>query len=437
MKRLFAALGALALASVGVLAQTNYLADNGIFTNLFNISNTWGALQAFNGGATASTQAAGDSSTNLATTAFVANALSGTTKSLNAAGALAVTDCQNSVSLDGAAFYTLTASSVASFPTGCRISVFNTDASRGKNISISGLTFNNGNILWPQQSFTIFNSGSAWVVLNDPGIWQLPTTTTFNVDPVNGNNSNDCLAPGTGACLTVAGALAYVCNNIDAMGHRTIIQLADDLTHYTTQINACEVKGAGDTSFTSTPVIRGNVATPANVVINTTSSSGFVSVNVHTAWRLEGITWKVTTGGQAVVADVGSIVYIGNNDFQVGSCCNVFQALNSGFIEIVSNFSISANANVVLYANNGGRYVFQPVTVTLNSSPVWAFAFAYVFSNASVYMPGVTFGGTGATGNRCNLILAGGVDTNGGGATYLPGNVACSGGAIVSPGWYN
>ena len=200
-----------------------------------------------------------------------------------------------------------------------------------------------------------------------------------------------------------------MCNHIDAMGNQPIIQLADDTTHYTTSVNLCDVKGAVAGSFTTfAPTLRGNVSSLGNVVLKTTSSTGITAVNVH----------------------------IGANKFTTGSCCNVMQALNGGFIEWVANFTINGTANTVMYANNGGRFISQPITVTISGTPAWGFSFAFMASNASAYIPSVTFSGS-ATGTRCSIATAAGIDTNGSGSTYLPGSVACSGGSIVSPGWYN
>ena len=345
--------------------------------------------------------------------------------------------CGNVVAAGGSAFYSLTVGAASGFPAGCTITFANTDTGRAKAMAVNGVTWPNGGFLWPLQTSAIVNVANAWVIANSPGRWALAADVTFFVDPVSGADTNDCLASGAGACLTIAKAISnYACNAIDAQGHKPIIQLADDTTHYTTQVNLCPVHGTVNAGFTTVPVLRGNVATPANVRMNVTSGNDITAVNVGHAWRVEGIDFRITTGGTAIVADVFSKIYIGVNSFNVGACCNVFGAQNGGFIEWVSNFTIAGPANAVINNAMGGKTVSQAITVTITGTPAWAFAFANLITGGDALLTGVTFSGA-STGNRCSISTGGGIDTGGSGATFLPGNVACSGGSVVNPGWYN
>ena len=63
-------------------------------------------------------------------------------------------------------------------------------------------------------------------------------------------------------------------------------------------------------------------------------------------------------------------------------------------------------------------------TITVTGAPAWSTAFAQSSGGASIRAVGNVFSGAGATGKRYDATLNGVINTNGGGAAYLPGSIA-------------
>src|SRR5207248_2112843 len=110
----------------------------------------------------------------------------------------------------------------------------------------------------------VFNDNNVWRVIR-PNRWRLTAATTLNVDPVNGNDSNDGLATGTGNALaTPQKAWDTAADNFDLAGQTLTLQHADGT--YTTGI-ASKKAMFGSAGYQSV-IIKGNTATPANVLFN-------------------------------------------------------------------------------------------------------------------------------------------------------------------------
>jgi hypothetical protein len=96
-------------------------------------------------------------------------------------------------------------------------------------------------------------------------------------------------------------------------------------------------------------------------------------------------------------------------------------------IVIGANYAISGSASEHLFASQNSMIAANGRTVTLSGSPVFSTAYAYAFRQAGIAVNGSTFSGSTGSGSiRYKLAVAGMIDTNGGGAGYLPGDTAGS-----------
>ncbi len=118
---------------------------------------------------------------------------------------VATSDCGKTVQMGtgSTGFLTVTLPAVSGFGANCAVTVVNGDSTRGK--LLSGFPSDLSNILWPNQTLRVGIVNGAWVTLQNPGIWQAPSSVTLNVDHVSGSSSNtDCLATsGAGACASI------------------------------------------------------------------------------------------------------------------------------------------------------------------------------------------------------------------------------------------
>jgi hypothetical protein len=94
-------------------------------------------------------------------------------------------------------------------------------------------------------------------------------------------------------------------------------------------------------------------------------------------------------------------------------------------ISVTANYTISGGGLMHLQASNGG-YIVPGVglTVTLTGTPAFSSAFAGAVTG-NIGTAANTYSGS-ATGSRYSATLNGVINTNGGGATYFPGNSAGS-----------
>ena len=157
-----------------------------------------------------------------------------------------------------------------------------------------------------------------------------------------------------------------------------------------------------------------------------------------------GVNLSVTNAGPIVGYNYsmqaiggGSITYLGGASY-VGGASNAgaFYATVGGKIFITQSFEVSAMSGAGIFiADTAGAIVgTSGITMTLAGSTTVTEGTAYATSNGVVKIPGLTVAGSGTvTGPRYLCNTGGGIFTNGGGATYLPGSTS---GTATAPGWY-
>lgn len=179
----------------------------------------------------------------------------------------------------------------------------------------------------------------------------------------------------------------------------------------------------------SSATITGNVTTPANVIISSTSDC-IVASGLSTVWTINGC--KLTsTGGSGIRAENGSRVLFQNIDF--GTATQQHISVKSGaYVQATGNYTISGGAARHLFAQQG-RVDLSSRTVTILNAPAFSSYAFQVLRSSSVLAYSMTFTGS-ATGARYDVEGNSLIDTGGGGATYLPGNatgITATGGQYV------
>lgn len=238
----------------------------------------------------------------------------------------------------------------------------------------------------------------------------------------DGSDSNNGLANTSGsAFLTIQKAIDTVTKTIDCAGQTVNINVADGT--YTGSNTLGAITGNGGV------YIKGNSGTPGNVVISTTSANCFNAL-VYTKggfWQIQDMALQTTTSGSCINVGYGATLYFTNLNFGATAGSHI-QIDVGGHVRASGNYAISggssSNQHVVCY--NNAVYHCRSRTITISGTPGFGGDFARAYGGSVIVIDGCTFSGTGATGIRYYAATNGVIDTNGGGATYLPGNSAGS-----------
>ena len=247
---------------------------------------------------------------------------------------------------------------------------------------------------------------------------KLDAARTYYVRTDGSNSNNGFANTAGGAFLTIQKAVDTIAG-LDINAQTVTVQIADGT--YTTAVILKNVVGFG---AAGNLVIQGNNGTPANVVISTTSADGFTANSLNVTWDIKDLKIQTTTAGDGISAYNGSIVRFGNLNF--GACAggHMRAYVGSKFI-CLSNYAVSGGALLHWGATDGSLFSTAGFTVTITGTPAFSAAWAYVYQLCDVTCYSMTFSGA-ATGQRYQVATNSVVFTNGGGATYLPGNSAGS-----------
>ena len=152
-------------------------------------------------------------------------------------------------------------------------------------------------------------------------------------------------------------------------------------------------------------------------------------------WRVQGFKFVSSgAGGSAIDMEFGASIYLGNNIYGACSAAHIAAAYGACKIELVDNYSIVGGAPSHITLNGCSTCLaYNSPVVTISNTPAFSTAFVQVVDNSLAQLTGMTFPGSGATGNRYYAVQGGGIDTQGGGPNFFPGS---NPGFATSPGWY-
>lgn len=272
-------------------------------------------------------------------------------------------------------------------------------------------------------NFWTAGQAAAMLQISDPTIRiRLTGNTTFYV-ATTGNDGNSGLAIGT-PWLTLQHAWDIINGTYDLAGWTATVQVANGT--YTAGLSAGRAMVGGNSiSFV------GNTGTPASCLINITAGNCFTATG-GASLTLSGFKFQASgtgTNGQALATAYGGAITFSLCDF--GVCGNIhINSTSGGPIQVQGNYTISGSA-LTHISSSSGSFACGAVTVTLTGTPAFT-TFAAAASLGFIYAVGVTYTGS-ATGQRYSSTKNALIDTNGGGASYFPGNSA---GSIATQGLY-
>lgn len=241
----------------------------------------------------------------------------------------------------------------------------------------------------------------------------LASARTYYVS-TTGNDNNNGMSPSA-PFLTIQKAVDVVCGTVDMGPYQVTIQLADGT--YTTGVSLKQYAGV------LPPIISGNSSTPANTVISTTNDSAISALGPF-YWIVKNTKLATTTSGHCVLVSNKAHIDLYNMDF--GVCADYHVHTDSlSLVNLKSSYAISGSAKRHLSGTNKSEIFSANLSVVITNSPAFSNAFVASYLGALITFTGATFTGS-ATGVRYNGSYNSIIYTNGGGASYFPGNSAGS-----------
>ncbi|RWP88368.1 MAG: hypothetical protein EOR12_16790 [Mesorhizobium sp.] len=255
----------------------------------------------------------------------------------------------------------------------------------------------------------------------------LTANRTYFVRP-DGNNANTGLVNSAGGAFLTPQKAWDTVAGLDLSIYAVTIQIADGTYTAGMNMSAMPLGGSGIT-------IQGNTGTPTNCFINATTTCFLTSAPLPCPVVIQGFRLAFTGSGLSAIRmtapgtiTTAAIVLAGGSTGFAGA----FNASERGSRIIVSTGLTVAGNMSGLCAVDGGVIQFFAITVTLTGTPAFSWTTMSATSFGLIAVAGVTFSGA-ATGVRYSCLTAGGINTGGGGASFIPGNSA---GSAASPGWY-
>lgn len=233
----------------------------------------------------------------------------------------------------------------------------------------------------------------------------------------DGSDANNGLANNAGGAFLTIQKAVDVASAFDLNGYTVTIQVADGT--YNGAVNLKTFLGAGSI------VIQGNTTTPANVVVSTTSSTAFNVQNILGLYVIKALKIATTTSGDCVRVN-GSFTKVHLDQVEFGACAGAhLRCLLGGNAAFLSGYAVSGGALNHLSAEDGGMIYADGVTVTYSNAPAFSAADFAAYRGGIIRAASMTFAnGATVTGKRYDVSSQGVIFTNGGGASYIPGNVA-------------
>lgn len=225
----------------------------------------------------------------------------------------------------------------------------------------------------------------------------------------DGSNSNTGLANTSGGAFLTLQKAANVAMAIDLSIYDVTINVAAGT--YSENLSLGRLTGGGSAIFV------GDTTTPSNVVFNrvTVTASG---------WQMKGFKTNSTSGNHILVDGVTVFDYY-QWDFGSAGVYSHVLAQNFGLARFNAAYTISGSAGAHWQtAYYGMIYRNTVTTITLTGTPAITY-FAASISFGNMVVNAQTFSGS-ATGTRYSAQRFSVIDTNGGGASYLPGDSAGS-----------
>jgi hypothetical protein len=261
-------------------------------------------------------------------------------------------------------------------------------------------------------------------------VWRekLTAARTYYVR-TDGSDSNTGLVDSAGgAFLTIQKAITTV-GGLDFSGQTVTISVADGT--YTAGFDfVAPWVGGGHL------ILEGDTTTPANALVDIATGDVFkISVPPPGIFTIRG--FKLDTPDGTCISHVSTgTINVNNINFATTTSWQMAATAPGGVISSIGgSLTTSGSAGAFILAFGGGSFLIQGSTITLTGTPAFSVAFVWATRTGFISADGITFSGSG-TGSRYLIDAGGTIYTNGGGATYFPGDSAGSGGTTTGGGFY-
>lgn len=236
---------------------------------------------------------------------------------------------------------------------------------------------------------------------------KLEADRTYYVDTALGSDGNDGLSTGSAFATIMKGIDAAAA--LDSGQYDVTVQIAAG--SYGENIYLKTLPGSG------TLRLIGDAAAPANVFINPTGIA--IRADNGGKFQIQGVRTASTSIN--IYAETAARLALQDIEFAGGTVC--VQSSNFSDVTITGAHEISANYDTGFFTTSTGRLISSGASITLTGSPGFAQAFVFMDALGGMLADGMSFAGT-ATGRRYDINQNSVCNTQGGGATYFPGDVA-------------
>lgn len=266
-------------------------------------------------------------------------------------------------------FFTVTLPAASGFPFGCKITFTNTDTTKGKTQSISGLTLQFP-VLWPGQTSEFTGNTVNWTQTGIPGRWQLPCGTfNINIDPTNGSDTvgiSDGLGTGAEAFQSFHGALDAAMDNFlwsgGCGGNPTVLTLLLCPVCTSTELIHFSPSGGG-------PGATGGASITFDLNGGTLTNSGNDTIQCYFGAVLRirnGLLGSV--GGNIINALEGcKVVILDGVTFGNATAAMIFVQPIS-YVQLPNSITIAGNAQYFILVSHGAINTGGPITATISNN---------------------------------------------------------------------
>jgi hypothetical protein len=241
----------------------------------------------------------------------------------------------------------------------------------------------------------------------------------------DGNDGNAGLVNNAGGAFLTIQKAVDTAAALDSSIYNVTVQIADGT--YTGATVLKKLLGSGYL------FIKGNLSTPANVLISTTSASCFAAGSIGGLFYLQGMKLQATTSGYGLLSTIPNVIFFDTMDFGAVPAGHAHIYNSASYVTSGGNYTVSGGGGYHILCGEMGYTNIAGRTITVSGTPAFGNAFAAAQNSALLFAPGITFSGS-ATGPRFSATSNGTIFTGGGGASYFPGN---AGGTESTPDLYS
>lgn len=233
----------------------------------------------------------------------------------------------------------------------------------------------------------------------------------------DGADTNSGLYDTSGGAVATTARAMEIAASYDTNGHDVVIN--DRRTTITEPCIFPQSFGGGRI------VYLGNTSSPGAHVVSITGGSAIRAENKYGRYSVQGFKLQTSTSGSGIHATgKGVVLEFGNIDF--GTCADHHINADRATLVRLNDYSITGQAACHINALHSADVDNRNFTTTITGTLHFGTAFIRALRNSYVGMHGGTIDISGATvtGKRYDAQQGSVIFTNGGGASYLPGDTA-------------